>query len=540
MILGVGALSLWLQTDAARQMLFQKGVKLLQEKLQTKVTADSISVELMKGQVRVYNMQINDRDDSLLVRFDVLHAGISPYQLLDRKVVISDVELIGADARLWKDSLTSNFQFVIDAFKNENKSKTNDSADKSKKWNIIVDVENVNIKDTHVKWDVRHKLRKNLHKPHRGAFDANHLDAMLSVRARVKQTGKGEFDIAVKDMCFLDKASGLDVKQINLNAIVSKEKVEASKVLLKLKHSEINLSPFSIDLKKNYIDEPFTLSAKILLQDIAQPFAPVLSNFSTLLELNTSVSGPLSSLNLKDIHIKTPDKRLKLTANGCLDGLFAKKEKLNLQFRKIDMKASNKVKEQIVMHFAKKVRLKMMRQLKAVGDIRFRGSVSILYKREVIAGKISTQYGNVSTSFTINDIRHYMTGYLNTSSFEIGKLMNVDKLGPVNCHIDFDFNISKKTPRPATALPHGRLPQGSMQAKIYDAKYGIFHTKEVTASVESDGSTATGSVVVPKRLVDLIVDFDYIQTDDQQHLKVRPRPKFHFDFFKRKKKQKTA
>lgn len=510
------SLSMWLLTDEARQVLFHTGIGLLEDKLQTKVKADSISVELLKGQVRLYGMQVNDRDDSLLLGIKELHAGIAVHELLDHKVRITDVELQDAKARLWKDSLTSNFQFVIDAFKSKKPKKDHDT--KAPKMELLVDVNKVKLQNIRVKWDVRHKARKNLNKPMRGAFDANHVDVVLNMKAKVQQTGKNAYDVDINDMNVHDLSSGLNVEQLQTNAHISKESINVGGVLLKMKNSEVRMEKFTIDLKKKTIDTPFTLKANVLLQDIAQPFAPALSHFTTPLLLTTDVSGPLRCLNVENIDVRTPDKHLHLTAHGQLDGLFARKEGLNLQFRDIDMTASHNMKEQIVMHFAKKMRLKMIRQMKAVGNIRFQGSVDVLYKREIIAGKLTTRYGYVKTRFTIDGFRRYMTGYLTTPSLDMGKLMNIPHLGPIKCKIDFDFNISRKTPRPVTALPNGRLPMGTVRVKVYNANYNTLNIKEVDLQVKSDGSTASGTLWIPGRLKNMSARVNYVQTDKEQRV----------------------
>ncbi len=507
------ALSLWLQTHSAQQMLLGKGIELLQEKLQTKVSADSISVEVLKGQVRLYGLGINDREDSLLLHVKELHAGIAPSELFDHRVRITDAEIINADARLWKDSLSSNFQFIIDAFRKKSDTPINTP---KQKMELTLDVKRVNVQMLHVKWDVRHKPRKNLVNPKRGAFDANHVDAMLNLNACVTQPRRDTYDISIDDVKFYDRAGGLQVNQLKLKTLVDKEKVKVSDFMLKMQNTRVKMDSFTIDLKKKEIPTPFALAADVMLEDISKPFSPVLFYFRTPLQLTTHVSGPLHALNLNDITIQTPDKRLTLTARGCMDGLFGRKEMLNLQFRDIDLRATHNMKEQLVMHFAKTMRLKMLRQMRAVGDIRFEGSLDVLYRKEVIAGKLSTQYGNINTRFTLDDNTKYMTGYLTTQSVEMGKLMNIPKLGPVKCRIDFDLNISRKSPRPATALPDGRLPMGRIRAKVYDANYDMLTVPEVNLDVYSDGSTASGQLWLPGMDKNMAIDVKYVQTDDRQ------------------------
>lgn len=515
-ILSVGGLALWLNTDKGRQTVFEYGIGLLQDKLQTHVSADSVSVSLLQGQVRLYNMQINDREDSVLVAFDELHVGIDPEALFEHKVKVTDLELFNADVRMWKDSLTDNYSFVIDAFKKKSASKQSKTKTKKQKMALELDIKDVNIKRLHVKWDVRYKRRKNFNKPKHGAFDANHIDAILSLKARVARGAEGRMTLDVANAVIDDAPSGLLIKQLKGKALISKDKIDISGAKIVLPNTKLEMGDFSIDLKKKVIVSPFVLKGEVLLQDLAKPFAPALSNFTTPLHLSTRIGGSLLALDADDIEIHTPDKLLQLKARGRLSGIFAKKGNLNLQFRNIDMTAKHHIKEQIVMHFAKKMRLKMLRQMRAIGDIRYRGLLTVKYKRQTFVGRLDTQHGYVDTNFTLNGFRRYMTGYIKTPSYDMGKLLNVKKLGAIGCRLDFDLNLSRKTPRPRTALPNGRLPMGTFTARVYNASYGSVTTPEVVLDLNSDGSTAHGYLHLPGDKEYIAAEVKYIQTDERQ------------------------
>ncbi|MCQ2239418.1 MAG: hypothetical protein MJZ73_09335 [Bacteroidaceae bacterium] len=516
LVLSVSGAYWWFSRDEARQLVFEKGIGLLQEKLQTRVSADSVRLEVLRGQVHFYGVQINDRQDSLLMHIGELRAGIDPQALRHRIVKVSRLELRNADVRMWRDSLQSNFQFVADAFRKKPDAKPKKQPQWVKKWKLEWDVEDVVLQQVHARWDVRNKVRKNLNKPHRGAFDANHLDATLNLRASLQQSGDEGYRFIIKEMNATDSGSGLQVDRLTAQATLFKDRIETGNVLIQMAQTEIRLQPFTLDLKEKLISRPFILSANVLLSDLAQPFAPDLENFTTPLQLTTLVSGPLDSLRVEDIHIQSPDEHFDLKANGSLAGLFRKAPFLNLQFRDIDLKATHSMKEQLVMHFSKKMRLKMIRQMKAIGDIRFQGSLDVRYLDELISGRLSTRFGEVNTTFSILNKEHKMIGNLVTSSLEIGKLMNIPLLGPANCRIDFDLNISKKTPRPASALPNGRLPLGSLKAWVNKAQYSSIVAPEVCVDLQSDGSTASGKLWMPGQLESLQVDVKYIQTDDEQ------------------------
>lgn len=513
-------------------------MKMLAEKLETKVKADSLSINPWKGKVTLYGFYLEDKRRFPMLKIDTLHAGVSLMHLIHKEVRLNDVMLHGADITLYKahSDSAANYQFAIDAFKSKKK-KGDEAGEKKKKsgFSIGVDVDDLSIKRLHVKWDVCDKQYKFIGKPNRGHFDANHINAYIDILAKVETVRKDSFDVRIKNSAIHDYASGLDIKNLTAKAGVGKNYFSVPDLTIMLDSSSIKIDKVmahyevipkdTVHKKKakvNMTFMPFDVKSDIVLKDISKPFGMSLNRFTTPLKLYTRVSGSLEDIIFDDIQISTPDNRLTLTAIGQMRGILLGKEGLNIGFRHINMRARKNVHNEIIMHFAKKVRLKMMDQLRAVGDVGFMGSVDILYKREVFDGVLLTNLGNVNTRFVINDKKHFMSGYLSTTAFALGSVMNVSALGPVNARATFNFNVSKKAKRPATALPNGRLPMGYLRATINDAKYGIVSFQKLEALMESDGSTAFGSILLHQPHIDFVVDFDYIQTDDLRKLKVYP------------------
>lgn len=524
-----------LNTERAQRWLFRHGIELLSEKLHTEVRADSISVSPRLGTFVLYGLEIDDLSKEHMFHADTIGVGVNVMSLFDRKVVVTDIKLNGVDALLYKEHKDSaaNFQFVAEAFKKKDKKKTEEK-EKKKKMELLLDVERLDISRMHVKWDVRDKQRKNIGKPKRGAFDTNHLDMNLDMVAKLHSRGKDSVEVNIKEFRAADKGSGLIVKSMTANAGIGKNAVCIDTLCIDLQHTNIKTGGITLLHSKNpdtgetaLTIQPFHLSADVLLQDIAKPFAPALSDFTTPLTLGVDILGTKDKIKFNNIHITTPDKRIRLTARGNMQGFATHhKEDLQLHFRNIKLKAVNGVKEQIIKHFSKKIRMKMVRQIHAIGDIRFNGILDIVYKRQHIAGTMLTKFGNVNANFWLDARTHFMTGTMRTDSFELGKVMNIERLGPVRASASYSFNISSKHPT-GKSNPHGRLPQGTLSAEVHQAKYRFIHFKNIYAEMESDGSVATGTITVPQKQIDLVFDFAYTQTDTEQSLKFKPSLKRH-------------
>lgn len=109
--------------------LLQKATTLLAEKLETKVGIDSVSIDLLTLDARLYGLEVEDRQQRKMLSLNFLQADVDVWPLLrNREVHISEVNIKGVTAHLFhtpNDTIDSiaNYQFVIDAFKKKKKTR---------------------------------------------------------------------------------------------------------------------------------------------------------------------------------------------------------------------------------------------------------------------------------------------------------------------------------------------------------------------------------------------------------------------------------
>ena len=112
-------------------------------------------------------------------------------------------------------------------------------------------------------------------------------------------------------------------------------------------------------------------------------------------------------------------------------------------------------------------------------------------------------------------------------SIQLGKVMQMEKIGPVACNANFKFDMSK----PRTALVRkqkgGKLPIGQVNATVLEASYMKTKLKNVKATIISDGAVANGHLEHDKKNVDLLVDFTFTSTDSIHKMKIKPNVKIH-------------
>ena len=144
-VLLIGAF-LYVNSSSGQQKLLSFSLNLLEEKLETKVKIDSISVDFFKQNINLLGLDVEDRQQRKMLQAKQLAVKLDLTDLLMKKVEVSSAMLDGVKARLYqpKDS-AANYQFVIDAFKTDKKEKKEKSKEK-----LTLDLRHLQIKDVDV------------------------------------------------------------------------------------------------------------------------------------------------------------------------------------------------------------------------------------------------------------------------------------------------------------------------------------------------------------------------------------------------------
>ena len=91
----------------------EKAVTYLEEKIKTKVRVDSLAIKFPK-KVILIGVYFEDQKKDTLFAGEKLAADISLFQLINNKVEINSLELVGISANLNRDSkAVFNFDYII-------------------------------------------------------------------------------------------------------------------------------------------------------------------------------------------------------------------------------------------------------------------------------------------------------------------------------------------------------------------------------------------------------------------------------------------
>ena len=554
------AVFIYINSSAGQQRLLRFATDLLQDKLETKVQIDSVSVNFGTLDVNLIGLDVEDRQQRPLLQTDRIAVSIDKKKLLTHRVEVESAHIDGLRAQVHttKDS-AANYQFIIDAFKTD-KTKTQEKP-KSKNQ-LVLDIHKLHLSNIYVehhgvtkkgfnqtttfalidlllkskgsKYAVvvdnlrfatdNHQSRKNANRPKRGFFDAGHLDVTASMEMMVNHYGKDTVHVSLTKCMARDSITGFDVKDLHFDVGINKTTAYVSNLELQHLNTKLSFDSATIQLpskKQGRKLEYATtmISGSTLLKDIARPFAPALSRFSIPLHFKVLMSGTDSTLHFRKAHVNTADQKLKVDANGDLTHL-QEKEKLFIRFNVSKMSTDATTAQKIINQFV--VKKFMMRQLNNLGAIGYKGSFDVLYKMEKFRGVLSTSKGNLGFNLTLNEKTKYITGSVRTKGFRLGQVVEMKDIGDVGFGADFCFDYSKPRTARVRRLRGGKLPIGWVNVKGASASYKKIRMSDINATIKSDGVVAQGHIEQRKKLTDLLCDFTFNNTDSIHKMKIKP------------------
>ncbi|MCC8423935.1 translocation/assembly module TamB domain-containing protein [Mucilaginibacter sp. UR6-11] len=242
-----------IQVPAVQNLVKDKAVTFLQNKIHTKVEIGHISLGLPKLLV-LENVYFEDQKKDTLIAGDKLKVDISMLQLLHHKVEINELNLQGITAKInrGKDSVF-NFDYILKAFAGEQKKevKPTDTTSTMKFTmdKIVLDRINVSYKDLTTGNDVKFLL---------GHFDTRikdfDMDKMKFTIPKINLSGVNARIIQTPMGSSIAQAAKIDTAVKPLNMDLSLGTIDVSKIYVVYRSGEmaanINLSKFLVEMDK--------------------------------------------------------------------------------------------------------------------------------------------------------------------------------------------------------------------------------------------------------------------------------------------------
>ena len=266
----LGSLWIYLNTSSGKKMLRNQVQSYLHKKLNTTITIGEVDYDIPDW-LKIKYLYIEDHNKDTLLFSEEVFIRLDMLKLIESEVIINNIDLKNLYANIYrpKSDTTFNYQFIIDAFKDNNPSKTNEESSAVKIKPGILFLQ---------------KIRLNYHDEYGGTIMNAGIDS-LKIYANSFNADKPS--LSIRDIT----GKGLRYKIINQKPVVDiqKEKGEEGDFLLDIK--KINLSDIGVSISDSM--EGFTTTNKINLLNVDQLALDVKNNTTTADEIEIDAADIL-------------------------------------------------------------------------------------------------------------------------------------------------------------------------------------------------------------------------------------------------------
>ncbi len=401
----------------------------------TDVSIENVRFYPLK-KIVVREFLIKDNTNDTLLFADKVTASLDSLDFTNKQIYLGTLTLANINARFLNNSLQNNYSFILDSILNK--------GSKNNKWKY-------NLREIKLKNGLL-SYKKNTQTQSRTKFNPNNID-IHSLNLHIDQFKNYDTGFSFRINKFSAKEkSGLKIKKGKGKILFGNNDFELKNFLIQADHSFVSIEKFKIkldsSLKKQLSELPLELDINSLSADYKE-CKLFLYNFPKLqdrINLRGHISGTLSQLKGRNISINAGSKT-ELETNFDISGLPNIRDSylyLNVKHLKtniydiIKLMSLNKNSNSFT----------LPESFNQIEDIEYNGKFSGFIDNLVAYGSFKTNLGNINTDLGIkftNDNKLVYSGFINTQSFNLGKLMNSrDNLNKVTMDVSVKGYKSNK------------------------------------------------------------------------------------------------
>ena len=410
----------------------------LRKILKTEVSVGHIELELF-NRLHVENVLLNDLQGDEMLNVHRLSARFELKPLLEGRIVINSVQLLGFDVRLKKENpeAVPNFQFVLDAFASKDTLK--------EPTNLDLRINSVLINRGKLSYDV-------LSEPETpGKFNVSHIGIKdLSASISLKALRNDTLNAIVRRLAFKEQ-SGFQLKKLGMKLIADNNQLNLRNFRVELPTTTLSVDTLGIsydslqNLPKLTDDVRFEgqMKGHFVLKDLA-PILPIFKGLNRPLNLSMAFKGQgknveIPLLSLADERYLNVKGNLSMLNWDAKQDMFIQTELTNLS-----------VTQSGIRYFMNNLTGSVPSILERMEYVRFKGGAGGYFHDLQVTGLLQTAAGSVDANLLINsdaDFNRTYSGGVVSEGLNLGKLLGDSKFGHIQFNVDLEgLNYSDKYP----------------------------------------------------------------------------------------------
>ena len=432
----------------------------LEQILKTEVSVGHIDFEIFR-RIIVEDVLLRDKQGNEMITISRLSARYEPLSLLEEKITINSIQLLGFSIQLNKETTDSeaNIQFLLDAFAKK------DSVEKEP--NIDLRINSVLIRRGNVSYDIKSIPETP------GQFNPSHIgiedfEATISVKALRSDS----LNATIRRLAFTEK-SGLELKKMGVRLVADNNHLKINDFSIQFPNSTIGLDNMEVRFDSlqhlprmtSDVDYKGELKASLFLPDFS-PLLPLLKGLSNPINLQTSFNGQGKSIDLSEFSL-SDNKNLELHGSASLSDWDAGRN-MYLQSQLTKFSVNNSGLKYLLNNLIGNVPPIVER----LNYIQFRGSTNGFLHNLRVDGEVETSAGLLSADFwvkTNDEHKRTYTGKFSSNDLNLGKLFDEKKLGKTG------FNIEVKG-----LDMKNHYPEAYIKGIVSSLEYSNYQYKDIT------------------------------------------------------------
>jgi len=410
----------------------------LSKLLNTEVSVGHIELGFL-NRLHIEDVRLNDLEGDEMLNVHRLTTRFEWKPLLDGKVVVNSIQLIGFDVQLRKETPDAipNFQFVLDAFASKDTLK--------EPSNLDLRINSILINRGKVSYDVLSVPET----PDR--FNASHVNVQdLSASISLKTLHNDSIHAIVRRMAFHEK-SGIQLKKLNMELITDNNKLIINNFGLNLQTSALSMDTLEItydslqSLPKMTDDVHFhgQLKGNMVLKDLAS-IVPVFKGLSHPLDFSMGFKGNGKNLEIPELAV-SGEKYFQVKGNASVLNWDAKHD-MFLQAKLSQLS----VTQPGIHYYMNALTGSVPSILQRLEYIQFHGSADGYLHDLQVDGLLQTAAGSINANLLINSDENFnrtYSGGVLSRDLNLGRLLNDAKFGYTDFNVEIEgFNYRDKYP----------------------------------------------------------------------------------------------
>lgn len=446
------------------------------------------------NKVLLKDVSVTVSPEDTVLRVDRLGAGVVLSKLIfERRVVFSYAEIIGLDARLYRDSTGAplNIQPIIDRLSPKDKNKPPTTYD--------LRINNIVIRQSALRYDVGNQPELS------GRFDPNHI-SLSGLRADLLLPRIKNDDYVVKlHRLALREKAGLSLDALSGVFMVSDSMLAIRDFSLELPQSRLLLGDVELkydgwdDLSSNLMTLPIdlrVLDGTVITPSDFKSMEPLLAKFDQHIDTRIDIAGSINNFNIGKCMLRSSDGLFNLEVKGHVKGLPSIKE-TDAEIESLTLDVEGKQASGFITAFTS-VPPHVVKMLENLGKVRMAGEAAGNMGTAFYNGTILTSAGNIDMNATYSSTgdhspRH-LDGEVVVENLQLGHITGDNRLGVLTAHINADTEIV------------GKSLSGAINAVIDEFDYKNYNYNNIKAEVDVDGKRLSGKVAVDDDNVRLLVE----------------------------------